>query len=161
MKNLFLVLFLLGSLPTFTQAQKAQLAKSYDEYAKLYHNPEVRMVRSHRDFIAYAKQNRVLKTHVKGSTLKAFLRELKFSKNGLITCSFGMFKANPKMEQAIFNEIAQGFGWEPIILAADHKGYKCRSSSTCITAADYICLGKSCGESVMKGPDYDPEYLMN
>ena len=161
-KNLFLIGLLIGlfTVAGFSQ-REVKLAKDFDTYSKMYQSGKTKMVRSHKDFIAYSKKNTVFQKYVKKDQLVAFLKELKFSKIGLITCSFQMFKNMPEEQQtSIFNATSEMLGWDPIVLAADHKGYKCGGSSTCVASEDYICLGKSCGESVLQGPDFQLNILM-
>lgn len=161
-KNILLVTLLLGLFASAGFSQReAKLAKDFDSYSKMYQEGKTKMVRSHKDFIAYAKSNPVFKKLVKKEQLKAFLKELKFSKIGLVTCSFQMYNGMlQKQQQTIFDVTAKMLGWDPIILAADHKGYQCGGKSTCVASEDYICLGKSCGESILQGPDFQPEVLM-
>ena len=161
MKYLIIIALL---LPLCINAQEGRmkLASSHAEYIKMYQNKSLKMVRSHKDFIAYAQKNPTLRKMVKTESMLSFLKSLKFCKDGLITFSLEAFaESHPTELKAIFDATSKGLGFEPPILSVDYKGYKCNGQATCESCGNCVCLGDSCGKSVLEGPNYDPEQILS
>lgn len=161
MKYLIIIALLLP-LSLNAQEGRMKLASSHAEYIKMYQNKSIKMVRSHKDFVVSASKNPLLKKILETEAMREFLESLKFCNEGLITFSLeGFAKSHPKQLKAIFDTTSKTLGFEPPVLAADYKGYKCNGQATCVSCSNCVCLGDSCGKNVLKGPNFDPEQVLS
>ena len=103
-------LFLLVSNVTYSQSK--QLASSDEEYLKMFHDRNIKMVRNHNDFVAYLKDHPQLRSYFGNlSTLKAFMKDLKFCKDGLITFHMRSLKFKTARDEArCYDMIATSLG---------------------------------------------------
>ena len=80
--NIILALALV--VPAFSQS--SQLAKSDQQYTKMYHDAKFKIARSHAEFYAQAKKNKTLWKYFKDRKFAlAFLKKMEFSRDGLKT----------------------------------------------------------------------------
>lgn len=143
-------------------AQKSsQKAKDYDTYVKMYQDEKYKVVRSHRDFVAYLNGNSELKKYFTKSSLLGFLKSMRFCKEGLITFSTRNLKFESKKDEDRFFEItSNAFGWDPPILGARYKGYYCNPPATCDPFEGDVCVSRNCGSSSNKGNDFNAELII-
>lgn len=157
-----LIIALLLPLCMNAQEGRMKLASSHAEYIKMYQNKSLKMVRSHKDFVAYAQKNPTLRKVLKTESMLDFLKSLQFCEDGLVTFSLEAFaESHPKDLKALFNATSKTLGFEPPVLAADYKGYKCNGQATCVSCGNCVCLGDSCGKNVLEGPNFDPEKVLS
>lgn len=159
--KLILIFVLASTFGMQAFSQDRQLAKSEEEYTKMFHNTNIKMVRSHSELYTEAKKNKILWNYFKEYKFAAaFLKELKFCKDGLITINLGVKDAEFEAE------VGRVLGFEKTFWAKWEKGYACsdgdmEGGSGCDPSSpNSKCNTKNCGKAALKGDLYNPAQVL-
>lgn len=154
MKLLLMIVFALSMIvPAFSQ--NGQLAKSEEEYSKMFQNPKVKLVRNHAEFYAQAKSNRALWKYFKDAKFAAtFLREMQFCKDGLITLNLGV------QDEGFEAAVGKILGFDGTFWKRWEKGFCCEDGSCSPCSVHSKCNTRNCGKSVLTGNSYDPQVVL-
>ncbi|MEL7123802.1 MAG: hypothetical protein AAFO07_30465 [Bacteroidota bacterium] len=145
-------LALIFVVPAFSQS--SQLAKSDQQYTSMYRNKKYKMARTHAEFYAQAKENKILSRYFKDRKFAlSFLKKMEFSSDGLKTIDL---KVNNKQFEA---EVGKVLGFEPRFWSAKGKGYCCESRECTPCSVHSKCL-KSCEKKSLTGSAYDPATVL-
>ena len=148
--NIFFALTLV--VPAFSQGD--QLAKSDQQYTKMYQDSKFKMARSHAEFYAQAKNNKTLWKYFKDRKFAlAFLKRMEFSRDGLRTIDLRV--EDKQFEAAVGKTL--GFGQD--FWMSMRKGYCCESGDCTPCSVHSKCL-RSCEKSKVTGDPYDPEKVL-
>jgi len=153
MKLLVIIVFALTIVvPAFSQSD--QLAKSDQQYTKMYQDSKFKMARSHAEFYAQAKTNKILWKYFKDRKFAlAFLSKMEFSREGLMTIDL---RVEDKQFEAAVGK-ALGFGHD--FWMSMRKGYCCEGGDCSPCSVHSKCL-RSCGKSKVTGDLYDPARVL-
>lgn len=154
MKLLSIILFAFTlAVPGFSQ--NGQLAKSVTEYIKMYNNRKIKMARSHAEFYAEAEKSKILWKYFKEKKFAtAFLKSMKFCKDGLITIDLGV------KDEAFQAAVGKVLGFEPTFWGSWKKGYCCEDDGCSPCSVHSKCNSKNCGKAVMTGDAFSPEEVL-
>ncbi|MBK8505037.1 MAG: hypothetical protein IPL46_24215 [Saprospiraceae bacterium] len=157
MKSL-LLLMLITICTTAGYSQKSKkLATTIEGYVEMYQNPKILMVRSHQDFVAWAKENAKLKEYFADKKLLlAFLSDMKFSDEGLIALKLGKYAE----DEGFLLEVSGILGFENQLFGKQ-KGYYCSGAATCSQSAGSICITRNCAHPPSAGGRFDPQKAMS
>lgn len=149
--NIFFALTLV--VPAFSQS--GQLAKSYDQYAEMYHNSKYKMARNHAEFYAQAKKNETLWKYFKDSKFAlAFLKKMEFSRDGLR--SIDLRVSDKRFE----SEVGKTLGFDDDFWMSMRKGYCCGIDRECEACSAHSKCLRSCDKAKVKGDLYDPAQVL-
>lgn len=152
MKLLASILFALTFVvPTFSQSGK--LAKSDEEYTRMYRDSKFKMARNHAEFYTQAKKNATLWKYFKDRKFAlAFLEKMEFSVDGLRTIDLQV--EDKQFESAV----GRTLGFDDDFWMSMRKGYCCEGvgAGECLACSVHSKCLRGCGKSKVKGNLYDP-----
>jgi hypothetical protein len=155
MKKLLLLSLVLVASISYGQNNfkfEGKRAKNSAEYAEMYQNKNIKMVRSHKEFHTVAKQDDRLKAMFDKKTLHAFLKDLTMSEKGIVSFSYTSIKEKYPSDYKLRVDYVLGFfglaelfeGRDAKATAATHlEGYAC-CSPDCCTSRDSACIFNNC-----------------
>ncbi len=160
MKVLLTIIFA-SILGVHAFSQDAQLAKSAEEYTKMYHNPKIKLARNHSEFYAEAKKNKVLWKYFKDYKFAStFLNEMKFCKDGLITINLVV------KDDEFEAEVGRVLGFDRAFWGNWEKAFACSDGgldgkSGCKPSSpNSKCNTKNCGKTSLKGDLFNPAQVL-
>lgn len=160
--KLLLIIVFASTLGVHAFSQKDQLTKSENqlansekEYTKMFHNSKIKMARSHSEFYAEAKKNKILWKYFKDYKFAStFLKEMQFCKDGLITI-------NLVVKDAEFEaEVGKVLGFGQVFWAKWKKGYCCEDDWCSPCSIHSKCNSNNCGKDALKGDFYNPAKVL-
>lgn len=155
MKSILIIVFAgLVFFPAF--AQKGELARSAEEYTKLFHNRKVKMARSHAEFYVQAKKNQIVWKYFKDDKFASkFLTEMKFCKDGLISMDLGVG------DKAFETAVGKILGFESTFWTKKwKKGYSCEDDGCTPSSIHSKCNSRNCGQAVLRGDPFSPREVL-
>lgn len=136
-------------------SQDGQLAKSDEEYIRMFHDSKVKLARSHAEFYAAARENQTLWKYFKDRRFAAsFLAGMKFCKDGLITIDLR------QQDQGFEAAVGKILGFERTFWSKWEKGFCCEDGDCSPCSVHSKCNTRNCGKSALTGALYDPEQVL-